>query len=121
MFARKIYAQVYLHKSLIIHWSILEKEFDEKYFKNLVARNLPDEELMLVTKCFDPDDFPDIEKEDFIKTIISDLAPNWINQWKYNNNYCFIKARSSSVLDEDSVMDVLGYVEHLQNRKKEEM
>ena len=118
MFARKLYAQVYLHKGLIIYWSILEKEFDERYFKRLAAQSLPNKDLCLVTKCFDPIDFPDIKEEDFVEIITSDLAPNWINQWKYNTDYCLIKAKSNRDKDLSSHMDVLGYIRHLQEQRR---
>lgn len=121
MFARKIYAQVLLHNDLIIHWCILESEFKGTFLRKMFAKELPDEEIKFISKCFNPTDFPEIKSEDFTKEVVSNLAPDWINQWEYNNNYCFIKARSSSVLDGASVLDVLGYIEHLQNRKKEEM
>ena len=118
MFARRLYAQIYLHKNLIIHWCISECEYDEKYFKKLVGRNLNNSELTLITKCFPIEDFPDIPEEDFYGRIISELAPCWINQWEYNQDFCFIKAQNKREVLESTSKDVLEYIDFLKEKRR---
>lgn len=118
MFARKLYAQVFLHNGLIIFWCIMEKEFEWAYFKKLSARNIPDDELELKTMCFNSLDYPEIKSEDFTKQVTSKLAPEWINQWEYNTNYCFIKAKVSEDAEDSSHKNVLEYISYLQEKRR---